>query len=77
MEIVDYAMPLMNIERLAKQIHDKCLDKKLDEAEELAIKLGAEARILIVTLAIMQDKITTRTGENQDGYTQTYDRQVV
>lgn len=60
MEIVDYAMPLMNIERLAKDAHNLCLDKKFEEANELALKLGVEARVLSATLAIMQGKETMR-----------------
>lgn len=59
-EVVDYAMPLMNIERIAKEVHDRCLDRDLRGAEESALKLGAEARILLATLAIMQNKETMR-----------------
>lgn len=58
--LVDYAMPLMNIERLAKQTHDKCLERNYREAEEMALKIGVEARILIASLALMQGKETTR-----------------
>lgn len=59
-QIVDYAMPLMNIERLAKEAHDLCLSKDYDEAMELALKLGVEARILGASLAIMQGKESIR-----------------
>jgi hypothetical protein len=55
-EIVDYAMPLMNIERLAKECHDLCLVGDYDGANELALKIGVEARILGASLAIMQGK---------------------
>lgn len=55
-EIVDYAMPLIRIDRLAKQIHDCCLDNDLKSAEEFALRLIAEGRILRTSLAIMQDK---------------------
>lgn len=60
MEIVDYAMPLIKIERLVRDVHDLCLNKKYDEARELTLKLGVEARILGVTLAIMQEKEAAR-----------------
>ena len=59
-DIVDYAMPLMNIERLAKQAHDFCLHNQYAEANEVALKIGVEARILSASLAIMQGKDTIR-----------------
>ena len=37
--IVDYAMPLMVIEKLAKEVHNKCLKHQYKEAQELALKL--------------------------------------
>lgn len=61
-DIVDYAMPLMNIERLARQAHDMCLEKNYDAAIELALKLRVEARILEASLAIMQSKANQRQG---------------
>jgi hypothetical protein len=59
-EIVDYAMPLMNIERLARECHDLCLNKDYEAANELALMIGVEARILSASLAIMQGKETLR-----------------
>ena len=59
-EVIDYAMPLMNIERLAKECHNLCLSEKFDEANEIALKIGVEARILSASLAIMQGKETLR-----------------
>lgn len=59
-EIVDYAMPLMNIERMAKEIYGACLNDELHDAEEIALKLGVEVRVLQATLAIMQNKETMR-----------------
>ena len=55
-EVIDYAMPLMNIERMAKEAHDLCLEKKFDQARELALKIGSEARVLGVTLILMQER---------------------
>ena len=54
--LIDYATPLMNIERMAKEVHDMCLHKTLAEAEEKALELIAEARILTQTLRLMQNK---------------------
>ncbi len=60
LDIVDYAMPLMNIERLARATHDRCLERNYKEAEDTALKIGVEVRILIASLALMQGKETTR-----------------
>ena len=54
--VIDYATPLMDIERLAKQVHDACLHRSLAEAEERALDLLVEARLLIQTLRHMQNK---------------------
>lgn len=59
-EVTDYAMPLMNIERMAKQIHNHCLNNDYAGASELTLHLGAEVRILSASLAIMQNKETLR-----------------
>lgn len=55
-DIVDYAMPLMIIERLTKDIHNLCLDKKFDEARDLAVHLTAESRVLQHTLTLMREQ---------------------
>ena len=54
--LIDYATPLMNVERLAKEVHDACLHRTLSEAEETALELVTEARILVHTLRHMQNK---------------------
>jgi len=54
--LIDYATPLMNVERLAKEVHDRCLHGTLKEAEEKALELVTEARLLVQTLRHMQDK---------------------
>jgi len=59
-EIVDYAMPLMRIDKLARQIHDDCLHGNLAQAEELTVHLIAEGRILRNSLLIMQNKERTK-----------------
>lgn len=55
-DIVDYAMPLMNIERLAKEVHQLCLKNKFGTAEDIAVLLLTEVRILQSTLAIMREE---------------------
>jgi len=54
--LIDYATPLMDIERLAKEVHDLCLHQTLAQAEEKALELVTEARVLVQTLRLMQDK---------------------
>jgi hypothetical protein len=54
--LIDYAQPLMDIERLAKEVHDACLHRTLAEAEERAQDLVVEARLLVQTLRHMQNK---------------------
>lgn len=54
--IIDYAMPLMAIERMARQAHDLCLEKNFQDARELALKMASECRLLYVTLQIMEER---------------------
>jgi hypothetical protein len=54
--LIDYATPLMNVERTAKEVHDMCLHTTLAEAEEKALELVVEARLLVQTLRHMQNK---------------------
>jgi len=54
--LIDYATPLMNVERMAKEVHDACLHRTLSEAEEKALELVTEARLLVQTLRHMQNK---------------------
>lgn len=63
--VIDYAMPLMNIERLAKKIHDLCLDGKYGEARSEALNLSVESRILQATLAHMHYKETVRANPQE------------
>lgn len=55
-EIVDYAMPLMKIERMCREIHDLCLARKYEEAREVTLQLGVETRILQATLVLMEER---------------------
>lgn len=54
--IVDYAMPLMKVERFAKKIHDLCLEHKYEEAQEQCLLLMTEARMVQTTLKHMKEK---------------------
>ncbi len=54
--LIDYASVLMTVEKLAKEVHDACLHRTLAEAEERALWLMVEARLLVQTLRHMQNK---------------------
>ena len=54
--VVDYAEPMIKLEKLLRKIHDKCLEKKYAEADELCLEGIAEMRVLSATLAIMESK---------------------
>jgi hypothetical protein len=64
-DLNDYAMPLMNIERMAKQIHDLCLENKFDEARQQAQLLCVEGRVLQHVLTIMHEQESERYGNSQ------------
>lgn len=54
--VIDYAMPLMKVERFAKKIHDLCLEQRYEEAQEQTMLLLTEARVLQITLKYIQEK---------------------
>jgi hypothetical protein len=55
-DINDYALPLMRVEGMAKQIHDLCLEHRYGEARLVAQMLCVESRMLQQTLRIMEEK---------------------
>jgi len=59
-EVIDYAMPMMKIQQMLRKAHDLCLEHRYAEAREVALQLGAEARILQHTLSIMEGGPTAR-----------------
>jgi len=68
--LIDYAMPLMRVERLAKEIHDLCLEDKYEEARETAMQLVVESRLLQTTLRYMSEEKEKRYAvakNNQSG----------
>lgn len=54
-EINDYAQPLMNIERMAKEIHHLCLNRDYEAARNKAQQLYVEGRLLQHVLRIMEE----------------------
>ena len=54
--MIDYAAPMMRIEKLLKDMHNDLLDKNMDVAQQKAITLITETKLLLNTLIIMQEK---------------------
>lgn len=55
-QVIDYAMPLMKIERFSKKVHDLCLEHDYEEAQVQTLLMLAEVRILQVTLQHMKER---------------------
>lgn len=54
--MIDYAAPMMRIEKLLKDMHNDLLDREMDAAQQKAITLVTETKLLLNTLVIMQEK---------------------
>ena len=54
MEIVDYAMPMLKIEKYLRDIHDLCLARKYAAAADMCPLVSVESRILSASLVLMQ-----------------------
>ena len=54
--VVDYAMPMMKIENLMRQLHDLCLLKQYELANNICPEIIAEARVLSASLVLMVEK---------------------
>ena len=57
--VIDYAAPMMRIEKLMKEMHNDLLDKNLSEAFSKATLMIVEARLLCNTIVIMKEKEDT------------------
>jgi hypothetical protein len=54
--IIDYAMPMMRIEILLREMHDYLLDGHMDIAQDLSVNLITEAKLLCNTLILMKER---------------------
>ena len=54
--LIDYAAPMMRIERLLKEMHNLLLDNKFEEAMEVSLLLTTESRMLQHTLVLMKEE---------------------
>ncbi len=58
MNIIDYAQHLIKIEKLLRETHDQCNEKKFKEAQHSCLNIIVEARLLQSCLTIMGEKTT-------------------
>jgi hypothetical protein len=49
-EVVDYAAHIEELKRLLRDVHDLANERKQKEAEEAALKLAVEAKLLYVAI---------------------------
>ena len=54
--VVDYAQPMIKLEKLMRRIHDLCLEKDYLAAADLCSGGVTEFRVLSAVLAIMDSK---------------------
>lgn len=54
--LIDYAAPLMAVERGAKAVHNACLAHQYDVAEEAMLLVIADARLTLQALRHMKEK---------------------
>jgi len=59
-ELIDYAMPMMRMEKMLKDMHGCLLDRQPEEAQDIALHLIAEAKILFNTLYILKEQHALR-----------------
>jgi hypothetical protein len=55
-DIIDYAAPMMRVEKLLKEMHNSLLDKDMDTAHGKALALIVESRVLSNTLILMKEQ---------------------
>ena len=55
-ELIDYAMPAMKAERALREVHNAALLKDYDTAIAKAVEATVEARLLMQSLRIMQER---------------------
>ena len=54
--IIDYAMPMMRIKKLLKEMHNDLLHKDFERAQESALMLITDARLLYNTITLMKEQ---------------------
>lgn len=54
--LIDYAAPMMSLEKMLKDLHNLLLENKFAEGLELSETIAADARLLTHTLRLMKEK---------------------
>jgi hypothetical protein len=54
--LIDYAMPMMRIEKLLKEMHNSLLENNFTDAQTDTLAVIVEARILYTTLTLMKEQ---------------------
>lgn len=54
--LIDYAMPMMRIEKLLKEMHNNLLENNFTDAQTDTLAVIVEARILYTTLTLMKEQ---------------------
>lgn len=57
MEIIDYARPTMMAEKALKDMHNAVLEKKYDEAKELALEALTQVKLAYHSICVEQDNV--------------------
>lgn len=55
-QLIDYAAPMLDLEKMLKDLHNLLLENKFDEGLELSMMIAAEARLLTRILQLMKEK---------------------
>ena len=53
---IDYAGPLMAVERLAKEAHHACLKRSYEQAQDRMLQLIVEARLTLQAIRHIEEK---------------------
>lgn len=64
--LIDYAQPMLRIERQMREIHDFCLRGQYDEANAKTVELVTEGRLLMHALHCMAEQQRARRKEKSD-----------
>ena len=57
MTLIDYAAPMMRIEKIFKDMHNDLLERDYEKAHAQAFELIVESRILHNTISIMKEQL--------------------
>jgi hypothetical protein len=56
LDLVDYALPMMRVEKCLQEMHNDLLENDFTTAADKAVVLVGEARILLNVILLMKEK---------------------